>query len=158
MFIIKRNILLIICLAIISACNTTSYAFNEITNDERASLSISKVDVVFSGIALEDDGFRKLLQSSLKNDLRAFNKQGSDTLIIDIKKLEFTDAGSAFAIGAFAGGNKIEANVFIIDGNKEELSRFEVSGSYNFGGYTSFFDTEAEVVKRFTEEVIDLIN
>ena len=56
------------------------------------------------------------------------------------------------------GGNKIEANVFIIDGNKEELSRFEVSGSYNFGGYTGFFDTEAEVVKRFTEEVIDLIN
>ncbi len=155
---IKRGFLAALCLLIIASCNTTSYAYNEITNSERANLSIAKVEIVFSGIALEDEGFRKLLESSLKNDLRAFNKSGSDTLIIDITKLEFTDAGSAFAIGAFAGGNKIDANVIIIDKNNEELSRFEVSGSYNFGGYTSFFDTEAEIVERFTEEVIELIN
>ena len=155
---LKRNLIAGFCLLILASCNTTSYAYNEITNEERAKLSIASIDIKFSGIALEDDGFRKLLEGTIKNDLRAFNKLGSDTLIINITRLEFTDSGSAFAIGAFAGGNKIDAIVTIVDKNNEELSRFEVAGSYNFGGYTGFFDTEAQVAERFTEEVIKLIN
>ena len=58
---------------ILASCNTTSYAYNEITNEERAKLSIASIDIKFSGIALEDDGFRKLLEGTIKNDLRAFH-------------------------------------------------------------------------------------
>jgi len=162
MYSIKNKVYLLLTLFLLfnlSGCSTTSYAVKELSLYQKSIISIGSIEVKFSKLALESSSFRTELTSTLKSSLDRFSGQDDDHILqVNLTQLDLADGGTSAMIGVFGGANKVKADVYLINNNEEQVAFYQVEGSYNFGGYTAFFDNESQVVNRLAEEILLLLN
>ena len=156
----KKNFLYTLILFLtLSGCSTTSYVIKELSLYEKSLVSIGSIEIKFSELALESDTFRRELASTLRSSLNKFSGLENDhTLVVNVRQLDFADGGTSAMIGVLGGANKVKADVYLVNNNEEQIAFYQIEGSYNFGGYTAFFDNQGQIVKRLAEEIILLLN
>jgi hypothetical protein len=143
-------------MVLMSACATTITQMQAVPADIASDLRIVEVDTKTLTYTPTDVPAR--LKLAVEKQVASKNVSGKTTarLSVMITTFEAVDASSRFLAGAFAGSNKLNASVDILDVQSGALiGKFDVKQETNPGGYGMFFDQTQDIIDAAAKGIFD---
>jgi hypothetical protein len=152
-----RTALILGATALLAACATTVKTSQPINSQIQESALVKEATAdVAPGVTVPPDTTTKLEAAVLKAASEHAGGSKPVKLKMSITLWSVRDAGTRFIAGAFAGSNKLDVAVDVIDlQNGAVIGHYDVQRRSNPGGYGTFYDQGEATIDQAAKGVIE---